>query len=110
MLDNFPREVSAEILRRFSPEEPAGKGTLFKELENFFSGERGFGKITDINSVDGLRIFFSNGDIAHIRPSGNAPQLRIYSNADTQERANEIVKMGIAEPDGILRELEKSVK
>jgi phosphomannomutase len=110
LIDNFPQEVSKKILARFSPENPAGKETVFKELEKFFSKGHGFGNITDINAVDGIRIFFSNGDIAHIRPSGNAPQLRIYSNADTQERANIIVKMSIAEPDGILRKVERFVK
>ncbi len=110
LIDNFPREASGEILKRFSAAGPAGKEAVFTELGKFFSRERGFGDITDINTVDGIRIFFSNGDIAHIRPSGNAPQLRIYSNADTQERANEIVNMGISEPGGILRELEKFVK
>ena len=38
-----------------------------------------------------MRLFFAGGDVAHLRPSGNAPQLRIYANADTQQRADEIV-------------------
>ena len=62
-----------------------------------------------MNTLDGVRIWFDNGDIAHIRPSGNAPQLRIYAVADTQARADEIVAEGIREPDGILRRLEKRV-
>ena len=59
----------------------------------------------DCGYVDGIRCFFANEDIAHIRPSGNAPQLRLYACADTQIRAEEIVAMGIREPDGILRRL-----
>ncbi len=59
--------------------------------------------------MDGLRIFFANGDIAHVRPSGNAPQLRIYANADTQARADEIVELCLREPAGILRQLESAV-
>jgi phosphomannomutase len=75
-------------------------------LAGFFTARLGFGDVIRLNVIDGLRIYFSNGDIAHIRPSGNAPQLRIYAVADTQERADEIVKMGIREPDGLLRMLE----
>jgi phosphomannomutase len=56
-----------------------------------------------------VRIWFSNGDVAHLRPSGNADELRIYAVADTPARAEEIVAMGIAEPDGILRSLERLV-
>ena len=63
-----------------------------------------------IVTIDGVRIYFANGDIAHIRPSGNAPQLRLYACADTQARADEIVATGIREPDGILRRLEAIVR
>jgi phosphomannomutase len=66
----------------------------------------GFGGITRLNYVDGVRIAFANGDVAHVRPSGNADELRIYATADSQARADEIARMGVAEPDGILRRLE----
>ena len=78
-------------------------------LGEYFSAEKGFGAVTKIDALDGVRIFFDNGDIAHLRPSGNAPQLRIYSVADTQERAAEIVAMAIQEPDGIFRQIEQNV-
>jgi len=42
-----------------------------------------------------------------VRPSGNADELRIYAVADTQARADEIARLGVAEPDGILRKLER---
>ena len=35
-------------------------------LERFFSEEGGFGKIERINYLDGIRISFSGGDIAHM--------------------------------------------
>jgi len=53
---------------------------------------------------------FTNGDVAHVRPSGNADELRIYAVADTQDRADEIAAMGIEEPAGILRRMEKAVE
>jgi phosphomannomutase len=56
-----------------------------------------------------VRIIFSNGDVAHLRPSGNADEFRIYAVADAQKRPDSIAKMGIAEPGGILRLLEKFV-
>ena len=76
-------------------------------MSTCFTPDLGFGGIVRVNTLDGVRIWFDNGDIAHIRPSGNAPQLRIYAVADTQARADEIVAEGIREPDGILRRLEK---
>jgi phosphomannomutase len=78
-------------------------------LETVFSVTLGFSDIIRINTLDGIRCFFSNEDIAHIRPSGNAPQLRIYAHARSQKRADEIVRLALQEPDGILRNLQKLV-
>jgi len=55
-----------------------------------------------------VRIYFRNGDIVHIRPSGNAPQLRIYAVSNSQTRADEIVSLAVREPDGVLRQLERA--
>ncbi len=102
LIDDFPRDTSLEILRRFTPGDFAA---IAGALSKFFTRELGFGQIEDINTIDGLRIYFSNGDIAHIRPSGNAPQLRIYAVADTEARADAIVEAALQEPNGILRRL-----
>jgi phosphomannomutase len=77
-------------------------------LTRFFTATLGFDDIARINVLDGVRIYFHNGDVTHVRPSGNAPQLRIYANSDSQARADEIVELGLREPDGILRQLERA--
>jgi phosphomannomutase len=74
-------------------------------LESRFGATRGFGAVESIDTLDGIRIRFVNHDIAHVRPSGNAPQLRIYAVADSAARADAIVEAALAEPSGILREL-----
>ena len=43
----------------------------------------GFGTIIHVDYTDGMRVLFDNGDVAHVRPSGNADELRIYAVADT---------------------------
>jgi len=77
-------------------------------LMRFFTPALGFDDIVRINVLDGVRLYFHNGDVAHIRPSGNAPQLRIYANSDSQARADQIVELALREPDGILRQLERA--
>lgn len=77
-------------------------------LSRFLTRALGFDDIERINVLDGVRIYFNNGDVVHIRPSGNAPQLRIYANSDSQARADEIVELALREPDGILRKLERA--
>lgn len=41
--------------------------------------------------TDGLRITLDNGSIVHLRPSGNAPELRCYAESDSLEEAQKIV-------------------
>jgi phosphomannomutase len=139
LIDQFPQETSLALVRRFSPSDlhivqvdfdgdsvtvlrsdglrqPASEAVakeqhaIGQELETFFHRQLGFDQIVRINTLDGVRIYFQSGDIAHIRPSGNAPQLRIYAVADTQARANQIVNAALREPDGVLRRLEAAIK
>ena len=46
-----------------------------------------FGPVESLNDTDGLRITVSSGEIVHLRPSGNAPELRCYNEADSPGRA-----------------------
>lgn len=100
LLKNTPRERSLAIVQKLSDPE-AGPAIL----RSVFTADRGFGRIVRTDNLDGFRIWFDDGDIAHVRPSGNADELRIYAVADTQERADEIARLGVAEPDGILKRL-----
>lgn len=103
MIDNFPVEVSRQII-----EQMAGEQAL-ELIGQYFTSKQGYAKATDINTLDGVRITFANNEIAHLRPSGNAPQMRIYSVSDSQARSDEIVAQVIAEPKGILRGIEASL-
>lgn len=63
-----------------------------EKLSRYFTAARGFGNIISINFIDGIRIAFTGGKVAHLRPSGNAPEFRMYATADTQEEADRIVE------------------
>ncbi|MCK5871517.1 MAG: phosphomannomutase [Methylococcales bacterium] len=43
-----------------------------------------------INTTDGVRVTLASGDIVHFRASGNAPELRCYNEADSQEMAQQL--------------------
>jgi phosphomannomutase len=49
--------------------------------------------IANIDQTDGLRITLDNGLIVHLRPSGNAPELRCYAEADDLDTARQCVTM-----------------
>jgi phosphomannomutase len=50
----------------------------------------GAGPVIEQDVTDGLRLTFKSGEIVHLRPSGNAPELRCYSEANSQERAMQL--------------------
>lgn len=60
------------------------------------SRQLALGTVRDRDQTDGLRLTFESGEIVHLRPSGNAPELRCYSEADSKERAVELVCLGLA--------------
>ncbi len=101
LLDNFPQEKSKHIIETLSKNDTEAR-TILSQV---FSPEQGFSDVQSIDTTDGIKLFFANHDIAHIRPSGNAPQLRMYATADSQERADAIVALSLAD-GGILRTLE----
>jgi len=47
--------------------------------------------IKHVDETDGLRITLNNNVILHLRPSGNAPELRCYAEADSYSVANDSV-------------------
>lgn len=91
-LKNYPTERSVAKIAELSTGDEEKDTTA---IEAIFSPY--FGKVAGINTTDGLRITFGNDEIIHLRPSGNAPEFRCYTEADTESRAEEINKicMGI---------------
>ncbi|MCE2563546.1 phosphomannomutase [Komagataeibacter sp. FNDCF1] len=53
------------------------------------------GPLAAVDETDGLRMTFEDGDVVHLRPSGNAPELRVYVEASTPERAQTLLATGI---------------
>jgi len=106
------RDLTEETVGEWSLNDPGGRAFDRRRqvIEGIFTQVRGFGELIRINVQDGVRCFFRNGDIAHIRPSGNAPQLRIYAHSRTQARADEIAAMAVSEPDGMLRDLQEFIE
>ncbi len=51
---------------------------------------KALGNPVSIDRTDGYRVGFSSGDIVHLRPSGNAPELRCYTESSDAERAQMI--------------------
>lgn len=46
--------------------------------------------------TDGLRLTLAAGRVVHLRPSGNAPELRLYAEAETPAAAKALLQAGLA--------------
>ena len=57
-------------------------------LDRYFGGIAG--GITGVDLTDGIRMTCASGAVLHLRRSGNAPELRCYSEADDGETAAKI--------------------
>jgi phosphomannomutase len=84
-LKEFPRDLSNSKIDRLIK---GGKNAIHDAFP-------AFGPVDGIDTTDGLRITFEIGDILHLRPSGNAPELRCYTEAGSDDRAREINRAGL---------------
>lgn len=78
-IKNFPTEQSRDFLQRLYS-EPG--------LQASMAG----GKVipNGVDMTDGVRLTFPNGDIVHLRASGNAPELRCYAESTSQDAAKRL--------------------
>jgi phosphomannomutase len=52
--------------------------------------------LASVNLIDGVRMHFSNGRVIHLRGSGNAPELRCYTEAEAPAVAETISRAALA--------------
>lgn len=56
----------------------------------------GLGAVVATDQTDGVRLSFDSGQIVHIRPSGNAPELRCYVEAADDAKATAVLTEALA--------------
>ena len=81
LLRDFPTKRGQELMDKFCRDGKSLAEDLFKSL---------LGPVQSFDFTDGARMFFVNGDIVHLRPSGNAPEFRCYTESFSEARAREI--------------------
>ncbi|MBT8457366.1 MAG: phosphomannomutase, partial [Alphaproteobacteria bacterium] len=70
-------DASARLIRSIDDDGPA-RTELFE----------GLGTVAAVDRTDGFRATLADGRIAHLRPSGNAPECRVYAEAESPEAAH----------------------
>ena len=90
-LQEIPAERSQALLARLGA--PEARAAFLADLGETPSGA---------DETDGLRLACASGRIVHLRPSGNAPELRLYVEAEESEVAHALLRRGL---DALAREL-----
>ncbi len=70
------------------------------QRDNFFAQ---IGTIRESDAIDGVRVVLSTGEVVHYRASGNAPELRCYAEASSDERAEKLLQWGLGHAEDALR-------
>lgn len=80
-IQDFPTDISLSILEsiKSAPEE-------FLNIVGLNDKS-----IKIIDTTDGTRLTFEDNDVIHLRPSGNAPELRCYAESDSLDKASKLV-------------------
>jgi len=100
LLDALPKRYTAsDRITNFATEKSKELLAQAAAALELFLTQLGFNglDISDLNQIDGLRISLSNNDIIHLRPSGNAPELRCYAESDTEAAAIALVQQCLHE-------------
>ncbi len=85
-LENVPTERAAALVAQLR-DDPQARADFLSEL--------GADPQAQIDVTDGLRLALPSRRIVHLRPSGNAPELRFYTEADTTSAAAELLTTGL---------------
>ena len=84
-LENFPVETSAALMAHLRASAD--------HLAAFLSP---LGQVAQVSDIDGLRVTLEDGRIIHLRPSGNAPEMRCYVEAADAQAASRLLIDGLA--------------
>jgi len=78
LLKNVSTDLGNSLVERLAKQGAEGVSLVFGES---------FGAFEGMDCTDGARITFATGDILHLRPSGNAPEFRCYTESSSEDRA-----------------------
>ncbi len=76
-IQNVPTDWSKQLLAKLTQDAASVASLMAPDAGNMVGQDE----------TDGLRITFANSDIVHLRPSGNAPELRCYAESESAGRA-----------------------
>lgn len=84
-MENFSGETSSALMTYLRADE--------RNVADFL---KPIGETKAITDIDGLRVALKGGRIIHFRPSGNAPEMRCYVEAENHTAATTLLRSGLS--------------
>lgn len=97
LVATLPARFTATL--RLQGVEPAVSAAFLSRVEAdpaAFMAAAGLSPVASVDRTDGWRAHLEGGEVLHLRPSGNAPEFRVYAEADSAGRADEIGQTALA--------------
>ncbi|MDQ0318519.1 phosphomannomutase [Pararhizobium capsulatum DSM 1112] len=88
-IENFSSETSAALM-----------AYLRASRENLAAFLSSIDRPETVSDIDGLRVTLADGRVIHFRPSGNAPEMRCYVEAETEAAALALLEEGLKRISG----------
>ena len=85
----YPEYIISKNRKDLTPDMDVD--ALLAKVAKHYQAESGKWKVESVNTIDGVKIDFADGWV-HLRKSNTEPIIRIYSEAATEARANELAQ------------------
>ena len=95
-IPDYPNDASSQMLQQLAKRH----GDTWPAIEKVFDGlfdTSAPGRFVTVDRLDGLRMTFANGEIIHLRASGNAPEFRCYVETASAERSRELLGFALTQ-------------
>jgi phosphomannomutase len=97
-------ELVNDVLANYGPAQyqrtdiklkrPVAKSTMVNMLVDAAPAQIAGVKVDDVQTTDGVKYYLNDGSWLLIRPSGTEPVLRVYAEAENDERVMALLNFG----------------
>jgi len=93
-IPDYPTDVSSRMLQHLAEKNGEASSAIAKHFGELFNTVD-CAAPASVDLLDGVRMTFDQGEIIHLRASGNAPEFRCYVEASSAERSRELLHFAL---------------
>jgi phosphomannomutase len=94
-IPDYPSAISSQMLQQLAVKNGKTSPAIDQMFGELFNSAR-LPPLLSVDLLDGVRMTLEQGEIIHLRASGNAPEFRCYVEASSVERSRELLNSALA--------------